>query len=68
MGEQTAWNSAHVICALVIGIAALIAFFAYEMIFSPKEPYIPLRLFRNLQYDAVTVTVAVVAMAYYGFR
>ena len=46
----------------------MIAFFAYELVFSPKEPYIPLRLFRNRDYNAVILTVAIVAMAYYGFR
>jgi hypothetical protein len=65
---DAAWNSAHVLCALTIGIALLIGCILYEYFFTPKEPYIPLSLFRNLEYDAVAITMAVVAMAFYGFR
>lgn len=46
----------------------MIAFVGYETVFSPKDPYIPLRLFRNVEYVAAIVTVTVASMAYYGFR
>lgn len=63
-----AWGSANVVSTLVVGPVCLITFFVYEAFASPKEPYIPLKLFRNIQYVAVVVTVSTVAMGYYGFR
>jgi MFS family permease len=45
-GTMYAWNSAHVIVPLVLGVCGLIAFEVYEHFY--PHPLIPLRLLRNL--------------------
>lgn len=62
------WDSAHIICTLTIGGVLLILFWLYELLAKPKEPYIPMKLFRRRGYNAAVLSVSVVAMGYYGFR
>lgn len=46
----------------------MVAFIAFESLVELKDPYIPLRLFRNIPYDGAVITMTTSAMAYYGFR
>ncbi|KAK6368222.1 hypothetical protein LTS17_009963 [Exophiala oligosperma] len=66
-GQLYPWDGPRVICTLAIGGVSMIAFIVYEAVLTPKEPYIPLKLFRNIRYDAATTVVTVSAMSYYGF-
>ncbi|KAH8892188.1 putative efflux pump antibiotic resistance protein [Thozetella sp. PMI_491] len=62
-----AWNSASVIAPLVIGIATLIACFAYEfMLVDDSKAFFPLHLFRKFREFTVLLIVSFVAgMVYY---
>ncbi|TFY81266.1 hypothetical protein EWM64_g2741 [Hericium alpestre] len=46
-GVQYAWNSAHILAPLILGLLGIAAFMAYE-VFVPKEPIVPYTLMMTL--------------------
>jgi MFS-type transporter involved in bile tolerance (Atg22 family) len=46
-GSVYPWKSVNVLTTLLIGFAVLVAFALWEMLGNPKEPLLPLHLFKN---------------------
>jgi MFS family permease len=65
-GSLHPWNSASVIATIVIGGVALIVFVAWEAKFA-KEPLMPIKLFRNLRWVAIVLTLSMSVTVYYAF-
>ncbi|ERT01155.1 hypothetical protein HMPREF1624_02396 [Sporothrix schenckii ATCC 58251] len=66
-GALYAWTSAAVVSTLVLGAVALVAFLCWETFAHPKEPLVPMHLFRNRGWNAATVLSGVAASMYYAF-
>ena len=66
-GSAYPWKSGHVLGALFAGFGTLVAFCFWEA-FAPglEYPLIPLRLFRNIQYDANVACASLAAIVYYA--
>ncbi|KAL4812506.1 fungal trichothecene efflux pump [Aspergillus spinulosporus] len=61
------WVSAPTLCALLIGIATIVAFMLYEGFVCKERPFMPPRLFKNIGFVAIVADAAVGAMVYYAF-
>ncbi|CAK7211014.1 hypothetical protein SCUCBS95973_000986 [Sporothrix curviconia] len=66
-GSLYPWKSAAVICTIVVGVVALMAFLCWETFMPLKEPLVPVHLFRNRGWNAATVLSGVGASMYYAF-
>ncbi|CAE7030581.1 hypothetical protein PTNB73_05430 [Pyrenophora teres f. teres] len=66
-GSAYPWKSGHVLGALSSGFATMVAFCFWEA-YAPglEYPLIPLRLFRNVQYDANVACASLAAIVYYA--
>ncbi|KAI4913617.1 hypothetical protein J4E90_005336 [Alternaria incomplexa] len=66
-GSAYPWKSGHVLGALFAGFATLVAFCFWEA-YAPglEYPLIPLRLFRNIEYDANVACASLAAIVYYA--
>ncbi|KAI1570818.1 trichothecene efflux pump [Pyrenophora tritici-repentis] len=66
-GSAYPWKSGHVLGALFSGFATMVAFCFWEA-YAPglEYPLIPLRLFRNVQYDANVACASLAAIVYYA--
>ncbi|KAH8640609.1 hypothetical protein IG631_03550 [Alternaria alternata] len=66
-GSAYPWKSGHVLGALFAGFGTLVAFCFWEA-YAPglEYPLIPLRLFRNIQYDANVACASLAAIVYYA--
>lgn len=66
-GSVYAWKSGHVLGALFAGFATMVAFCFWEA-YAPglEYPLIPLRLFKNVQYDANVACASLAAIVYYA--
>ena len=62
-----AWNSAHVISTLVVGVVALIAFVLWEVFMDLKEPLVPVYVFNNRGWVCSTLISGIGASMYYAF-
>jgi hypothetical protein len=58
--EAHPWNSASVIAPIVVGIAALIACFAYDFTYA-KNPFFPLRLFGRIREFTILLSLVFVS-------
>jgi hypothetical protein len=65
-GSVYDWKDAHVLGAFFAGIAGLVAFCFWEAYCGLEYPLMPMRLFRNLKYDAIVACAAIGAMVYYS--
>lgn len=65
-GNVYAWSSGHVLGALLGGVAGLVLFCFWEGYTTIDYPLIPMRLFRNIKYDATVACASVGAMVYYS--
>jgi hypothetical protein len=65
-GTVYPWESAQVLCTLIIGIVTLVALGLYESYFVKHTALIPPRLFRNIGYVAIVTCATVGAMIYYS--
>ncbi|KAK3071322.1 hypothetical protein LTR53_008827 [Teratosphaeriaceae sp. CCFEE 6253] len=65
-GTLYPWNSAHVLGAFFAGIAGLVAFCVWEAYCGLDYPLMPMRLFKNLKYDAIVACASIGAMVYYS--
>lgn len=52
----TAWNSAHVIAAIVVGFLTLVAFVLWDAYGHRGDPLLPLHLFKTRGYLAMVIT------------
>jgi hypothetical protein len=66
-GSAYPWKSGHVLGALFAGFGTLVAFCFWEA-YAPglEYPLIPLRLFRNIEYDANVACASLAAIVYYA--
>lgn len=66
-GSVYPWKSAHVIAPLVIGAVTLVAFGLYETFMPLKEPFIPIKLFKNGKWVATVLVIAFCGGVFYAF-
>lgn len=57
-GSEYAWDSAHVLCTLIIGIAVAVVFLSWEGKFS-KLPVMPLYIFKSRMVCGACITQAI---------
>lgn len=57
-GVTYPWASGHVIGTTVVGGVTLIAFFLYESFAQLKQPVVPMHLFKNIQWVAAVILLA----------
>ncbi|KAL4861631.1 fungal trichothecene efflux pump [Aspergillus spectabilis] len=65
-GTVYAWKSAPTITMIILGFVAMVAFVIWEIYGSPKEPLVPLQLFKRLDWVATIVAVGFAASIYYA--
>ncbi|RDW77731.1 hypothetical protein BP6252_05784 [Coleophoma cylindrospora] len=65
-GQAYPWSSAQVLCTLLIGVATLAGFCCWEAFSGHEYPLIPMRLFRNIKYDAIVACASIGSMVYYS--
>ncbi|KAF2278923.1 fungal trichothecene efflux pump [Westerdykella ornata] len=60
------WNSGHVLGALFAGFFTLVIFGFWEAYSNHEYPFIPMRLFKNIRYDAMVACASFGAVVYYA--
>ncbi|KAF2032852.1 fungal trichothecene efflux pump [Setomelanomma holmii] len=65
-GSAYPWKSGHVLGTLFAGFATLVAFCFWEAYSGLEYPLIPMRLFKNIQYDANVACASLAAIVYYA--
>jgi hypothetical protein len=60
------WQSGHVLGALFAGFFTLVGFCFWEAYSGLQYPLIPMRLFKNIEYDAVVACASLGAVVYYA--
>ncbi|KAF2102793.1 fungal trichothecene efflux pump [Rhizodiscina lignyota] len=65
-GSAYSWSSGHVLGTLLSGIAILAIFCVWEAYCTLDYPLMPMRLFRNIKYDATVACASIGAMVYYS--
>ncbi|KAF2440088.1 fungal trichothecene efflux pump [Karstenula rhodostoma CBS 690.94] len=65
-GGSYPWNSGHVLGALFAGFFTLVGFCFWEAYSGLQYPLIPMKLFKNIQYDAVVACASLGAVIYYA--
>jgi hypothetical protein len=63
-GSSYPWASAQVLCTTIIGLFVLATFGFWEAYTKIDYPFMPMRLFLNVKYDAIVACAAVGAMVY----
>jgi magnesium-transporting ATPase (P-type) len=56
-GSYYPWKSAHVIATIIIGFFFSVAFVLYGALVPPKEPLVPMYLFKNITWVATMVAI-----------
>lgn len=65
-GSAYPWKSGQVLGALFAGFGTLVAFCFWEAYAGLESPLIPMRLFKNIQYDAMVACASLAAIVYYA--
>ncbi|KAF1846076.1 fungal trichothecene efflux pump [Cucurbitaria berberidis CBS 394.84] len=65
-GSAYPWKSGHVLGALIGGFATLVIFCFWEAYSGLEYPLIPMRLFKNIAYDANVACASLAAIVYYA--
>ena len=65
-GSSYPWKSGHVLGALFGGFFTLVIFCLWEAFAGLEYPLIPMRLFKNIQYDANVACASFGAVVYYA--
>jgi hypothetical protein len=65
-GSAYPWKSGHVLGALFAGFGTLVAFCFWEAYSGLEYPLIPMRLFKNIPYDANVACASLAAIVYYA--
>jgi MFS family permease len=63
-GSSYPWASAQVLCTIVIGLFVLVIFGFWEAYTKIDYPFMPMRLFLNIKYDAIVACASIGAMVY----
>lgn len=66
-GSLHPWSDPAVIATIVVGGATLVAFGFWEAMGNPKEPLMPVRLFKNFQWVSIVMVLAISVTVYYAF-
>ncbi|EXJ63305.1 uncharacterized protein A1O5_11626 [Cladophialophora psammophila CBS 110553] len=67
-GQKYPWHSGEVISTMVVGGIGLIVFVLFERFAPLKEPLMPLYLFRNRNYVALSIVASVGSMIFYALN
>lgn len=67
-GDIYAWRSAEVLSTVVIGGVLLVAFIIYELRCPVSDVLVPMKLFTNIRWLAVVMTLSMAASMYYAFN
>lgn len=67
-GGSYPWKSGHVLGALFAGFFTLVAFCFWEAYSGLEYPLIPMRLFKNIEYDAIVACASLAAVVYYASK
>ncbi|KAF2013879.1 fungal trichothecene efflux pump [Aaosphaeria arxii CBS 175.79] len=65
-GSAYPWKSGHVLGALFAGFFTLVGFCFWEAYCGLEYPLIPMRLFKNIHYDANVACATLAAVVYYA--
>ena len=65
-GNEYSWSDGHVLGAFFAGLVTLIAFCVWEVHCPHELPLMPMKLFRNYEYDSIVICAAVAAMLYFA--
>ncbi|PVH95769.1 fungal trichothecene efflux pump [Periconia macrospinosa] len=65
-GGSYPWKSGHVLGALFAGFFTLVAFCFWEAYSGVEYPLIPMKLFKNVEYDAIVACASLAAVVYYA--
>ncbi|KAL1596485.1 hypothetical protein SLS60_009131 [Paraconiothyrium brasiliense] len=65
-GGSYPWKSGHVLGALFAGFFTLVGFCFWEAYSGLQYPLIPMKLFKNIQYDANVACASLAAVVYYA--
>jgi MFS family permease len=65
-GSKYPWNSPQVISFVVVGFTSLLSFILWECFARPKEPLIPIELFRNKDWVVATALCGIGAGVFYA--
>jgi hypothetical protein len=63
-GSSYPWASAQVLCAIFSGLFVLVIFCFWETYTKIDYPFMPMRLFLNIKYDAIVACASIGAMVY----
>ena len=66
-GAVYPWSHPQVISMIVIGFATLVAFVLWECYAPLREPFVPMKLFKDGKWAAACVLVGIGAGVYYAF-
>lgn len=67
-GGTYPWKSGHVLGALFAGFFTLVIFCFWEAYSGLEYPLIPMRLFRNIKYDAIVACASLASIVYYASK
>lgn len=67
-GNVYAWQSVQVLSTIVIGGVLLVVFIIYELRCPVSDVLVPMKLFANIQWLAVVMTLSMAASMYYAFN
>lgn len=65
-GSVYPWKSGHTLGALFAGFLTLVLFCLWEAYTTLEYPLMPMRLFKNVKYDAIVACASVGAVVYYS--
>ena len=65
-GSVYPWKSGHVLGMFLGGVATLVLFGFWEAYSGLQYPLIPMRLFKNIPYDANVACASLAAIVYYA--
>jgi hypothetical protein len=65
-GSAYPWSSGHVLGALLAGFFTLVVFCFWEAYSGQEYPLVPMRLFKNIEYNANVACASFGAVVYYA--
>lgn len=65
-GSRYSWQSSYVVAIIVVGGLSFIAFILWEWYGPTRQPLVPMRMLRNVQWTAAVITLGLGSSLYYG--
>ncbi|RAH54316.1 TRI12-domain-containing protein [Aspergillus piperis CBS 112811] len=65
-GSRYPWLSSYVVATIVVGGLSFIAFILWEWYGPTRQPLVPMRMLRDLQWTAAVITSGLGSSLYYG--